>query len=442
MIRQLNVWMNGELVGLWSVGRTGQHVFTYDPGWRTNPKSRPLSLSLPFTADGQLSGHAVDNYFDNLLPDSASIRQRLSGRFKTQGIGAFSLLEAIGRDCVGAVQLLPVDAPAPDPRKLEHTPVMPEDIEAMLAGLDAHEGLGAMDGDDDFRISMAGAQEKTALLKMGAQWCRPRHATPTTHILKPPMGITPGRQLDLTLSPENEWLCSRILHAFGLPVAHCHVAHFGTRRALVVDRFDRRWVGDPVWLARLPQEDFCQALGCASAQKYEDQGGPGMDACLRVLKGGSRYEEDGRTFLLAQLAFWLLAAIDGHAKNFSVFLLPGGGYHLTPLYDVMSAWPLMDTGPHSLQYPKTRLAMAVRSKSAHYKLGEIQPRHWKAVALRSGIPWLWASMCELVAGVPTAVARVAGELPPDFPHSVSNAVFVGAQRHAQRFLSGISPDLL
>lgn len=126
-MRQLNVWMNGELVGLWSVGRTGQHVFTYDPGWRTNPKSRPLSLSLPFTADGQLSGHAVDNYFDNLLPDSASIRQRLSGRFKTQGIGAFSLLEAIGRDCVGAVQLLPVDAPAPDPRKKE----------AILVGLGA-----------------------------------------------------------------------------------------------------------------------------------------------------------------------------------------------------------------------------------------------------------------------------------------------------------------
>jgi serine/threonine-protein kinase HipA len=86
--------------------------------------------------------------------------------------------------------------------------------------------------------------------------------------------------------------------------------------------------------------------------------------------------------------------------------------------------------------------MGVGIKSAHDKFVEFQPRDWKAVELRSGIPFMWERMCELVAGVPAAVERVAGELPPDFPHSVSNAVFVGAQRHAQRFLSGISvPDL-
>jgi serine/threonine-protein kinase HipA len=139
--------------------------------------------------------------------------------------------------------------------------------------------------------------------------------------------------------------------------------------------------------------------------------------------------------LLAQLAFWLLAAIDGHAKNFSVFLLPGGGYHLTPLYDVMSAWPIMDSGPHSLQYRKTKQAMAVRSKSAHYKLSEIQPRHWKAVALRSGIPLMWESMLELVAGVPAAFERVAEELPRDFPRALAKSVFDGAHRHAQQFQS-------
>jgi serine/threonine-protein kinase HipA len=390
---------------------------------------------MPFTADVQISGPVVENYFDNLLPDSEAIRKRLSGRFRTKGTGAFALLQAIGRDCVGAVQLLPVDAPAPDVRKVEFAPVTSEEIEAMLARLGAHEGLGAMDDDADFRLSIAGAQEKTALLKVGEQWCLPRHATPTTHILKPPIGVTPGRELDLTLSPENEWLCSRILYALGLPVADCCVEHFGARKALVVERFDRQWQTDPVWLVRLPQEDFCQVLGCSSANKYEDKGGPGMDACLRVLKGGARYEEDGRTFLLAQLAFWLMAAIDGHAKNFSVFLLPGGRYRLTPLYDVMSAWPIMDKGPHSLQYKKTKLAMAVRSKSAHYKLCDILPRHWKAVALRSGIPGMWESMCELIARVPDVFDGVSEELPANFPQALADSVFEGASRHAQRFLS-------
>lgn len=253
--------------------------------------------------------------------------------------------------------------------------------------------------------------------------------------LKPPIGITPGRNLDLTLSPENEWLCARILNALGLPVASCHVERFGARSALVVKRFDRQWQTHPEWIVRVPQEDFCQVLGHASAHKYEDQGGPGMDDCLRVLKGGSRYAEDGRVFLLAQLAFWLLAAIDGHAKNFSVFLLPGGRYHLTPLYDVMSAWPIIDTGPHSISYKKAKLAMAVRGQSAHYKLSEILPRHWQAVAMRSGIPLVWERMCQMVEGASAALDAVAEELPADFPRALADAVFEGVRRHAQRFVA-------
>ncbi|HRK39103.1 MAG TPA: type II toxin-antitoxin system HipA family toxin [Burkholderiaceae bacterium] len=436
-MRQLNVWMNGERVGLWSVGRTGQHTFSYADGWREHPKSRPLSLSLPLTADGQLSGPAVENYFDNLLPDNELIRRRLSGRFKTRGVDPFSLLQAIGRDCVGAVQLLPVTAPAPDVRRVDGDLLRTEQIEAMLAGLGSSVGLGAMDGDDDFRISIAGAQEKTALLKVGDQWYRPRDATPTTHILKPPIGVTPGRNLDLTLSAENEWLCARILTSLGLPVADCHVERFGSSKALVVKRFDRQWQRDPDWLVRMPQEDLCQVLGQASVNKYEDAGGPGMDACLRVLAGGTRYEADGRIFLLAQLAFWLLAAIDGHAKNFSVFLLPGGRYHLTPLYDVMSAWPIIGAGPNAIQYKKARLAMAVRSQSAHYKLSEILPRHWKAVAARSGIASMWEAMCTMVEEVPAALGRVANELPHDFPPVLADTVFDGVRRHAQAFMAQI-----
>jgi serine/threonine-protein kinase HipA len=338
---------------------------------------------------------------------------------------------------VGAVQLLPVDAPAPDVRRLDFEPVKPSDIEAMLSGLGSTVGMGAQEEQDDFRISIAGAQEKTALLKVGRKWCRPRHTTPTTHILKPSIGVTPGRNLDLTLSPENEWLCARILNALGLPVAGCHVERFGARSALVVDRFDRQWQTDPDWLVRIPQEDFCQVLGHSSANKYQDKGGPGMDACLRVLKGGTRYEQDGRVFLLAQLAFWLLAAIDGHAKNFSVFLLPGGAYHLTPLYDVMSAWPIIDNGPNSLQYKKVKLAMAVRGTSLHYKLAEILPRHWEAVSVRSGIPLMWEAMCAMVQGVPAAMDAVSKELPPSFPGALVESVFEGVHRHAQRFLAQV-----
>ena len=116
-----------------------------------------------------------------------------------------------------------------------------------------------------------------------------------------------------------------------------------------------------------------------------------------------------------------------------MFLLPGGRYHLTPLYDVLSAWPILDTGPHSLAYKKVKMAMAVRGSAPHYRLAEILPRHWQAVAQRSGIPGLWDDMRALVARVPQALAAVAGELPPDFPQGLADAIFAGATRHAERF---------
>jgi serine/threonine-protein kinase HipA len=435
VMRELEVWMNGELVGTWSVGRTGSHRFDYAASWRISPRSRPLSLSLPFTADNRLVGEAVRNYFDNLLPDSESIRKRIASRFKTKSADTFALLQAVGRDCVGAVQLLPPGHTPDGFDQVRFEPLTTEHIEAHLNTLGSQTGLGAQDEPEDFRLSIAGAQEKTALLQVNDQWCRPLGATPTTHILKPPIGVTPGRNLDLRLSVENEWLCNQIVKAVGLPVADCHMEDFGARRALVVKRFDRRWHPDH-WITRLPQEDFCQAQGVSSDQKYEQLGGPGIEASLEILKGGDAFHEDGRNFLCAQLLFWLLAAIDGHAKNFSLFVLAGGRYRMTPLYDVLSAWPLMGTGPHALQYKKVKMAMAVRNKTAHYKLSEVQYRHWEALAARSGVEGAWAAMLNMSRRLDTALTTVAQRLPADFPTQLSDSIFQGTRQHLEQFNRG------
>lgn len=428
----LLVWMNGELVGTWSVGRTGYHRLDYAPSWRASARSRPLSLSLPFTADNRLEGDAVRNYFDNLLPDSDGIRKRISSRFRTKGTDAFSLLQAVGRDCVGAVQLLPPGATPEGFDRLAYEALTFEQIEKHLGALGSPAGAGSPDDEEDFRLSIAGAQEKTALLQVNGQWCRPLGSTPTTHILKPPIGVTSGRNLDLRLSVENEWLCSQIARELGLPVAECQPQDFGARRALVVQRFDRTWHPEG-WIARLPQEDFCQAKGVSSDQKYEQKGGPGIEACLEVLKGGEAFHEDGRNFLCAQLLFWYLAAIDGHAKNFSLFVLPGGRYRMTPLYDVLSAWPLIGTGAHNLQYKKTKLAMAVRGKTAHYKLSEIQCRHWEALAKRSAVDRAWDAMLDMTHRLDAALVAVEKRLPPDFPLALARTVFQGVRRHLKQF---------
>src|SRR5581483_9649449 len=164
-----------------------------------------------------------------------------------------------------------------------------------------------------------------------------------------------------------------------LPVAGCRITTFGRYKVLVVERFDRRLI-DRKWWARLPQEDFCQVYGVPSGMKYEDKGGPGIGRILGTLRGSDTPETDRRQFLSTQLLFWLLAAPDGHAKNFSVFLETGGRYRLTPLYDIISAWPVIGNGAKQLQWQKIKLAMAVGSRNAHYRMAIIQRRHWNETA--------------------------------------------------------------
>jgi serine/threonine-protein kinase HipA len=440
-VRELWLWMNGERVGTWQRTRTGGHRFVYEESWLASAWVRPLSLSLPITPDRTVAGPVVANFFDNLLPDDERIRRRASARFRVGSTEVFDLLQAIGRDCVGAVQLLPPEQPPTGFDRVEYEPMDDEAVARHLRGVAAEPGLGADQDPDDLRISIAGAQEKTALLRVDGQWCRPLGATPTTHILKLPLGLVGGSRLDLTHSVYNEWLCAQLLRELDLPVATTDIATFGNETVLAVERFDRQWVEgtdtSPRWIARIPQEDFCQLLGRASHEKYEAQGGPGMAHCLQVLRGSRTATADIRHFLCAQLAFWLLAATDGHAKNFSIFLLPGGGYRMTPLYDVISVWPVIGQGPNQVAWQEAKLAMAVRLKNVHYQLDRIQTRHWHGLAQRSGAEGIWDAMQALVARVDPAIAAVQGLLPAGFPEPTAGAIFDGLRRQQGRWQAGL-----
>jgi serine/threonine-protein kinase HipA len=243
--------------------------------------------------------------------------------------------------------------------------------------------LGMMpDKDNDFRISIAGAQEKTALLFHNGQWMLPKSATPTTHIFKLPIGQ--AQRIDLSDSVENEWICHKILKAYSLPAADAEIVRIETIKALVVTRFDRKLSADGKWIIRLPQEDMCQALGVPPGFKYESDGGPGITAIMKLLFGSSNQIEDRHNFMKAQLVFWLLAAIDGHAKNFSIFLNPAGRYVLTPLYDVMSAYPVIEKKHLALK--KIRMAMGLKGESVNYKWSEIRYRYWLSTAHACGFP--------------------------------------------------------
>ena len=136
-------------------------------------------------------------------------------------------------------------------------------------------------------------------------------------------------------------------------------------------------------------------------------------AGLALLAGSADAATDRAAFQLAQLAFWLMAAPDGHAKNFSIFLRRGNTYEMTPLYDVLSVWPYVGKGRGQLHLRDVRLAMALRSKNVHYDIYGIRARHWYDLAMKNGGPAVWEAMLGLVEGVgerPATVERGPGVL--------------------------------
>ncbi len=432
--------MNGIHVGRWELQPQAGDVLVYADTWVAARQGRPLSLSLPFTPDNAPhKGDAVRAYFENLLPDSREIRERIARRFRASSTDAFDLLAQIGRDCAGALQLLPADATPADIRIIDAQPLTEADVARVLRQTVASLPLGGTaDHEEHFRISIAGAQEKTAFLRFEDRWCLPTGSTPTTHIFKLPMGLVGNMKLDLRESVENEWLCSLVLKGYGLPVADCQPLTFEEQKVLSVERFDRMWWhGDGAWLIRLPQEDMCQATATPPYLKYEADGGPGIDRIMDLLSGSMHREADRLTFFQAQVLFWMLCAPDGHAKNFSLALRPGGAYALTPLYDVMSAYPLLGEGPGSLSPHRIRLAMAVRSRNPHWKMRDVRRRHWLELGRRYGIVTVDGRDAEsvlddLALRTPEVIRTVRARLPETFPHALADAILGGLQSAADK----------
>jgi len=431
----LNVLLNSRLVGQLRRDTSGAISFRYDRSWLEWESVLPVSLSLP-PREQAYSGAPVISVFDNLLPDSDDLRRRIAARTRAEGTDAYSLLGAIGHDCVGALQFLPPDVEPGPAGAVEGDPVSNGEIASIVDNL-ATAPLGITE-DESFRISIAGAQEKTALLYRNGQWYKPRGATATTHIFKPSIGKLPNG-LDLTDSAENEYLCLKIVAALGMEAAKPEIKTFGKKSVLVVERFDRRWTADGR-LIRLPQEDCCQALSVSPTRKYQEHGGPGIEQILRLLRGSDEPLADQRSFLKANIVFWLMGATDGHAKNFSVFLRPGGRFRLTPMYDVISAQPSVDS--KQILWKHFRLAMSFGTKP-HYAIRQIAPRHFFQTADRAGVgkQVTTSILEELSNGIPAAIDGVIADLPAGFPEKIASSISAGIKGRLRTLESGGRAEL-
>ena len=419
--RVLDVYVGSSKVGQYSRMPSSATSFRYASDWLSSNRAFPISLSMPLS-DRIWSGEGATSYFDGLLPDDRTVREKIAAREQAESAGIFDLLAVIGRDCVGALRFVPEGSDPGDPTRMEYRPVADDEIAARLAALGTNP-LGLYAEEDDFRISIAGVQEKTAFIQVNNQWQLPLGPTPTSHIFKPAMKVGPDGA-DFSNTPWNEWLCLVLCRALGLETANAEVRMYDGKPVIVVERFDRTWQEGVLY--RLPQEDICQALGVPPLRKYQSDGGPGIVEVLEFLNGAAAPHEDRLTFMKAQIVFWLLAAIDGHAKNFSISLSPGG-FRLTPLYDVMSAAPYSE-----FPAQKIKLAMSLGDKG-YYRLSQIQLRHFFQTGQKAGLHEqdmenIFSDLAARMEGAIVEAAALAADA--NMPESTSGPILIGVSKRA------------
>lgn len=345
MSDMLVILLDDAIAGTLTRVPAGRLRFDYDDEYRATPGATPLSVSMP-TMVRSHSDSIISPWLWGLLPDNPQVLGRWSREFHVSPTPFALLSTPIGHDCAGAVRFALPDQALQ--LLADHGSVTWLTEEALARRLrELREDSTAWLGREfTGQFSLAGAQAKTALLYQEGRWGVPTGSAATSHILKPAVAGLDEHDL-------NEHLCLDAARRAGLVVAHTRVGQFGEESAIVVDRYDRRRSDGA--LARIHQEDLCQALGVHPDRKYQNEGGPGSTDVAAVLRQvmPPRVADDAIwRFFDALIWNWLIAGTDAHAKNYSL-LLAGGDVRLAPLYDIASALPY---GTHER---KLRFAMKI-----------------------------------------------------------------------------------
>jgi serine/threonine-protein kinase HipA len=333
-MRRLIVYLNCETVGALEQNNNGMLEFRYGNEWLNRPDAMPLSRSLPLQSE-PFKEKKARPFFAGILPDEGP-RRKIASVLGISERNDFAMLERIGGECAGAVSLLP------------------EGIQPFVADRQVLRGLGEKElqdiitelprrpllaGQDGFRLSLAGAQDKLPVVIQGTIIALPFNNTPSTHIIKPEPEHFPGLAA-------NEFLCMTLAKEVGLNVPPVTIRLIGGKPCIIIERFDRI-INQEGTVARIHQEDFCQALGFPPERKYQQEGGPLVRDCITLLREWSTAPVlDIRDFLDGLIFNVLIGNADAHGKNYSM-LYSRGERRIAPFYDLVCtlAWPELSKTP-------------------------------------------------------------------------------------------------
>jgi serine/threonine-protein kinase HipA len=322
----LDVYFHSDLIGRLERLEQGRLGFAYEPSW-VEEGGAPLSLGLPLRSE-PFDDTECRPFFVGLLPEGEFLKS-IARAFQVSADNPFSVLTEIGGECAGAVSLASPGTRPPFASTASPTWLDDDSLGALLAELPRQPLLIGLDDEDEgVRLSLAGAQDKLPVLVHDTKLGITRGQPPSTHIIKVPIPDVDGMVA-------NEAFCMALAGEVGLIAAEARPIHAGGQDALLVTRYDRTRSESHVH--RIHQEDFCQALGCLPEQKYESEGGPGVEACATLLRKSSAAPAvDLYVFLEALIFNLLIGNADAHSKNYSLLLEGDETPRVAPLYDLLS----------------------------------------------------------------------------------------------------------
>ena len=321
---KLNIFFETKKVGTLYRDKELVYSFSYSEQWLNEKQAFQLSLAMPL--QGESFGNKTTlSFFENLLPEGEA-RDALE---KSQDFrGTYELLKNFGQDCAGAI-IVSTSEESPFKKNEEELKIKIKMTEVFKAIEEKRSVAEVIANQNPGYLSIAGAQDKFVAIYEKGEFYLPKNGQPTTHIIKVPIYRSGVKE-----SVYNEYYCMKLAKLVGLNVPKCEVLDDVNHPLFIIERYDRK-MGE--YVKRIHQQDFCQAQGFVSEEKYEAKGGPSLKDNYNLIKSNVTIKQRSKALFnyLDWVCFNLLIGNnDSHSKNISL-LLSEGKIELAPFYDLL-----------------------------------------------------------------------------------------------------------